>query len=163
MEMSSRYVIDKGVDTPESLCLALEPYFKDVEAVIHAGDITDLRVLEALKRFGNVYAVAGNMDPANIHQELGEKRIIELNGYRIGLMHGWGSKEGLSFKIRQHFKDDNVDCIVFGHSHNPYDRIEDNILMFNPGSPTDRRFADYRSIGILHLEDRIWGEHITLE
>lgn len=148
---------------PEYLYELVKSYFSDVKVIIHAGDITHMAVIESLGRLGEVFAVAGNMDPNNVYHSLGDRKIIVLNGFKIGIMHGWGSGEGLSFKIRQKFLPDKVDCIVFGHSHNPYNKIEDNILMFNPGSPTDKRFAKSRNIGILHIEDKIWGEHICLD
>ena len=71
-------MIQKVSEDLEALYELLAPYFKDVSAVIHAGDLVDLAVLEVLKRFGEVYAVAGNMDPASVRQVLPEKRIIEL-------------------------------------------------------------------------------------
>ncbi len=156
-------MIQKVSEDLEALYELLAPHFKDVSAVIHAGDLVDLAVLEVLKRFGEVYAVAGNMDPASVRQVLPEKRIIELKGFRIGIIHGWGAPTGLSERVRREFAGENLDCIVFGHSHQPYDRVEEGILMFNPGSATDRRFAPRRTIGILHLEDKIWGEHIELD
>ncbi len=163
-EIDSRYLVERNfIDNQEYLYDILDPHFRDVDAIIHAGDITNLSVIESLKRFSEVYAIAGNMDSAEIHHKLEEKKIIELGGFYIGVIHGWGSENGLTIKVRQKFNSDKVDCIIFGHSHKPYNMIEDNILMFNPGSPTDKRFAEYRTIGILYLEDKIHGEHIRLE
>ena len=48
---------------------------------------------------------------------------------------------------------DAVDVIVFGHSHYPTREIIDGVLMFNPGSPTDRRFTPRRSFGIIEVDD----------
>ena len=141
----------------------LKPYFQGVEIVLHAGDLIDLSVIEVLKQFGRVYAVSGNMDPASVKAGLPRKRILEINGFHIGMTHGWGAPDGLSGRVRDMFAFEMLECIVCGHSHRPYDRVEEGVLMFNPGSPTDRRFAPTRSIGILHLEDKIWGEHINLD
>jgi uncharacterized protein len=163
-QIDGRYALDSNfINNPDHLCDILEPYFKDVDAIIHAGDITDMSVIDYLKAFSKIYVVAGNMDSTEILNRFGDKKIIELGGFRIGVMHGWGSENGLTLKIRQKFISDNVDCIVFGHSHNPYNKIEDDILMFNPGSPTDKRFTEYRTIGLLYLEDKIRGEHIRLD
>ena len=140
----------------------IKPHFRDVDAVIHAGDILDLTVVTVLKHFGEVYAVSGNMDPGTVKNTFPDKRVVKLAGFNIGITHGSGAPDGLSFKVRRKFSGENVDCIVFGHSHQPYDRVEDGILMFNPGSALDTRFAAGRTIGILHLDDRIWGEHIFL-
>ena len=162
-ENNGRYLLEKNLNNPDHLYKILKPYFSDVDAVIHAGDITHLSVLESLEQFGTVHAVAGNMDSSETFFKLGDKKIIEVGGFTLGVMHGWGAESGLPLRIRQKFSTDNVDCIVFGHSHNPYNKVEDNILMFNPGSPTDKRFAKNRNIGILYLEDKIRGEHIPLD
>jgi hypothetical protein len=58
------------------------------------------------------------------------------------------------------FQDDDVDCIIFGHSHIPYNEFKNNILLFNPGSPTDRRRNEFFSFGLLELGDRIKARHI---
>jgi len=98
-----------------------------------------------------------------VRSRLPQKSVIQLGNFQIGLMHGWGSPHHLSERVREQFAGEKLDCIVFGHSHQPYDKIEEGILMFNPGSPTDRRFALKRTLGILHLDDKIHGEHIELE
>lgn len=141
----------------------LAPHFSGVQAVLHAGDILEQPVLDMLSRFGEVHAVAGNMDPDSTRTLLPERKIIELGGFRIGLIHGWGSPQGLAQRVRERFAGERVDCIVFGHSHQAYDRTEAGILMFNPGSATDRRFALRRSIGLLYLEEKIWGQHVELD
>ena len=140
----------------------IEPHFRNVDAVIHAGDIIDLSVLAILKQFGEVYTVSGNMDPGTVKSSLPEKLVVKLADFNIGIIHGSGAPDGLSSRVRQKFSGEKVDGIVFGHSHQPYDRVEDGILMFNPGSALDTRFAAERAIGILHLEEVIWGEHINL-
>jgi uncharacterized protein len=149
--------------TVASLCSLLEPYFNDVRAILHAGDISDLSVIESLEQFGRVYAVAGNTDKHDIYTKYGDSKIIDINGFNIGLIHGWGSHDGMSNKVRDRFQNDDVNCIVFGHTHFPYNRVEENVLMFNPGSPVQPRYSSKRSIGILHLNGKnISGEHIII-
>ena len=63
--------------------------------------------------------------------------------------------------VKGEFED--VDVIVFGHSHTPLNEVEEGVLFFNPGSPTDKVFAPYNSIGILHVDKKIKGEIIRLE
>jgi putative phosphoesterase len=138
----------------------LNHYFQDVDAVLHAGDLVDLEVVKVLENFGEVYVVAGNMDPGDVRARYPEKRVVELGGFKIGMMHGWGKPEGLAEKVRAKF--DDVDCIIFGHTHRPFNEDMDGVLMFNPGSALDRRFAPFRSLGILHIEDKIQGEIIQL-
>jgi len=156
-------IINNIRDDLDSLKAKLERYFKGVDAVFHAGDLVDLSVIEMLADFGQVYAVSGNMDPGEVKSKLPGKQIIELSGFRLGLTHGWGSPHDLSERVREQFAGDKLHCIIFGHSHHPYNQIEQGILMFNPGSATDRRFAPCRTVGILHLEEKIRGEHIEFD
>jgi uncharacterized protein len=163
LNLDGRYLLHKSINNPEALYKAIEPYFKNAKAVIHAGDITDMSVIKMLERFGEVYLVAGNMDPTSVHVNYGDKKIIEISGFRIGIIHGWGAPEGLSLKVRQEFAPGSVDCIVFGHTHHPYNKIEDDVLMFNPGSATEKRFSPNLAIGILHIGNELRGEHVFLD
>ncbi len=134
--------------------------FKEVDHIIHAGDITSLEVLDALERIASVTAVSGNVDPDQIQIALGHKKIITLQGYRIGITHGHGRTGKTLDRAIKCFENDSVDCIVFGHSHIPYCKFINNILMFNPGSPTDKRRNEFFSFGIIELEAEIKAKHI---
>ncbi len=135
-------------------------HFQGVELILHAGDIVDIRVLEA---FGDtrVCAVCGNMDGASVRDMFPEKRVLEVEGWRIGLIHGWGSPSGLEERIIREFED--VACIVYGHSHRPNNEVRDGVLLFNPGSPTDNRFAQGNSVGILDVGESIVGTVVNLD
>jgi hypothetical protein len=63
-------------------------------------------------------------------------------------------------EIIKEFED--IDCLVYGHTHQAENKMIDGVLFFNPGSPTDRRFAMYNSIGILETGEKITGEIIYL-
>ena len=134
-----------------------------VDAVIHAGDYQDISVVEHLIELKDFYGVCGNMDSGQIRARLPEKRIIELNGFKIGITHGWGAPGGIESRIRSYFPENNLHAIVFGHSHTPCNRVINNILFFNPGSPTDKRYAEYCSMGILTLDKTLYGEIIRLD
>ncbi len=130
-----------------------------VNLILHAGDIVEAWVLDELATLAPVEAVAGNMDPFELTTRLGQKKILNIASFRIGLIHG--NHGAISKKTPQRaldaFSEDNVDCIVFGHSHQPYCRKENNVLLFNPGSPTDRRREPNFSCGILTLDKEITG------
>lgn len=134
-------------------------YFIDVDLIFHAGDLVDLSVLEI---FGDkeVRAVFGNMDRQQVREKLPEQLLMDINGFRIGLIHGWGSPEGIERKLAD--KLGRVDCIVFGHTHYPVNRMMDGIYFFNPGSAFDKRSAASRSIGILEIGKAIEGKIINL-
>ncbi len=130
--------------------------FKGVELILHAGDITEGPVLAELEALAPVKAVCGNMDSMALRKILPKKKLIKIGRFKIGLIHGYGPPHSIVEKIRMEF--DSVDAIVFGHSHSPLCKIEDNILFFNPGSPTDKIFARENSYGILTINDAIKGE-----
>jgi len=134
--------------------------FKKVDLILHAGDLEELTVLEVLDSIAPTIAVQGNMDDYKVKRTLPKKKIIEVDDFKIGLTHGYGSPKGLVERVKAEFK--SVDCIVFGHSHNPYNQEEDGILLFNPGSPTDKFFAPFNSYGIIQVEDEIIGEIIQI-
>lgn len=133
-------------------------YFSDVDLIIHAGDIVEESVLHFLSAW-RLLAVRGNMDRGALVDTLPRTRTEELGGKRIGITHGSGSAEGLAARVHDEFGSDAVDCIVFGHSHAPFMSRQRGILTFNPGSPTDRRFAEKNTIGYLTItNDTITGE-----
>ena len=134
-----------------------------VDAIIHAGDYQDISVVETLTELKDFYGVCGNMDPGRVRTVLPEKRIVELNGFKIGITHGWGAPNGIESRVKSCFSEDDLNAIVFGHSHIPCNQIIDNILFFNPGSPTDKRHAEYFSMGILTLNRTISGKIIRLD
>ena len=129
-----------------------------VDMILHAGDLVSLAVLDLLEA-PQVLAVAGNMDNHLVAQELPVKREIPVEGKRIGLIHGWGSPMGLAGRVRREFQ--GVDCIVFGHSHRPTNKVVDGVLMFNPGS-VSRGFMGSGTVGLLTVGDDIRGEIIKL-
>jgi len=137
----------------------IESHFRDVEKIFHAGDFVDWSIAEYLSSQKELIAVCGNMDSREIHKAFPRKRIIEVEGFKIGLIHGGGPPFGIESRIREEF--DDVDAIVYGHSHAPANHQVKNIYFFNPGSLT-RSFIHRGSLGILHLGDRIEGEIIRI-
>ena len=135
-------------------------YFRDAEIILHAGDLVDSDVLLGLSD-RTVYRVRGNLDPPE--RGVPQRRIVELGGFRIGMVHGWGAADGLAEKVLREFRGERLDCLVFGHSHAPCCDRRDGILLFNPGSPTDRRRAPWHSVGILELGAAIEGRIINID
>ena len=137
--------------------------FKGADMIIHAGDLVDLSVLEKLKSVcGNIKAVWGNMDPEEVRRELPEKEILKTGKYKIGVMHGYGAPNDLIEKLTTIFKDNKVDIIIFGHAHYSVNENIGGILFFNPGSATDKVFAQYNSYGIIDINDKIEARIIKL-
>jgi putative phosphoesterase len=137
----------------------IEFHFRDVEKILHAGDFVDWSVAEYLLSLKELIAVCGNMDPPDIRKAFPHKRIIEIGGFRIGLIHGGGSPFGIESRVKEEF--DEVAAIVYGHTHTPANHQVKNILFFNPGSPT-RSFIHRATLGILHIGEEIEGEIIKI-
>jgi putative phosphoesterase len=137
--------------------------FKDVDLIIHAGDLVDLRVLDMLQRLAKeVRAVYGNMDPGEVRVKLPAKQVISIGKHRVGLMHGYGNPRMLLDVLAKEFKGDKVSLIIFGHSHEPLNLKRGDCLYFNPGSPTDKVFAPYNSFGIIEINDKIEARIIKI-
>ncbi|OEF98990.1 hypothetical protein BHF71_09885 [Vulcanibacillus modesticaldus] len=128
------------------------------DALIHAGDFTSPNLLYYLEALTHVEAVAGNNDGYEIILHLGTKKIVEMNGYRIGIIHGEGIHSTTIQRVKQAFANDRVDIVIFGHSHQAYNKWEDGVLYFNPGSPTDKRRSPKYSYGEITLGDKIKAE-----
>lgn len=136
--------------------------FSDVDLILHAGDIIEESVLIDLEAIAPVESVKGNMDVPDSYRKfkLAKKKIINVGKKKIGLVHGDGSSGTTPKRARKAFDQEEVDCVVFGHSHQPFNEVIDGVLMFNPGSCTDPRREPRPSCGILHVGDTISGEII---
>jgi len=131
--------------------------------IIHAGDFEDINTLKSLQRINRVIAVSGNMDSKEIKDKLKQKEIINVDHHKIGVIHGWGDPHKIAKTVLQEFKNDGVQCVVFGHSHQAFNEIIDGVLMFNPGSPTDTIYAHFKSYGVLETHPTgIKGEIIKI-
>ncbi len=137
----------------------IELHFKDVEMIFHAGDFVDWSIADYLSSLKQLIGVSGNMDFQEIRKKFPQKRIVEIEGFKIGLIHGGGSPFGIESRIRGEF--DEVDVIIYGHTHTPANHQVENTYLFNPGSAT-RSFVNQATIGILHLGEKIEGEIIKV-
>jgi putative phosphoesterase len=123
--------------------------FDGVDAIIHAGDIGKLHVIERLEAIAPVFAVRGNND-ASI--TLPDERVEELDGRRILIRHIFGELHQLKARDKKMVAQLRPDIIIFGHSHRPYQHVLDMTILFNPGSAGPRRFSLPRTVGILSLD-----------
>jgi putative phosphoesterase len=115
------------------------------DLIVHAGDFSQLSVLDHLRELGPVAAVHGNVDSAELRDELPESISLELDGVVLGVIHDAGPSKGRLERMRARFPE--ADAVVFGHSHQPLHEQRDGFQIFNPGSPTERRRSPHRSMG----------------
>ncbi len=150
-----------------------------VELILHAGDIALPRVLEQLEAIAPVYAVRGNYDFL-FFPPLPMKRVIEVQGVRIGLTHGHG---GLAkyvqdkymyiigrYKGVDFFADraesmvpEDVDIVCYGHSHFPMQKMKGSKLIVNPGSCSSHLYyqKEQPSFGLLRVEGKKFSVEIV--
>ncbi len=109
------------------------------DVVIHAGDWVSTDLLDALEaRAGRLVGVWGNNDGPALRARLPEVARVELDGVRFAVVHETGAAQGRERRCAAAHPD--VDVLVFGHSHIPWDTTAPGGLrLLNPGSPTDRR------------------------
>ena len=136
-----------------------ENYLSDVEMIFHAGDLVCLEIADYLSQ-KPLHVVQGNMDTVDVRERFPKKEIVEVGGFRLGLIHGWGSPLGIERRIRSEFND--VHAIIYGHSHRPSNHADEGVLFFNPGTATGFRMAGSNSIGILDIADTIKGTIIPV-
>jgi len=125
------------------------------DLILHAGDLVDVDVLDALAALGPpVHAVAGNVDEPAVRSRLPEARVVEVGEVRIGMVHDAGPAAGRLQRQRRRFGD--CDAVVFGHSHVPLHEAAVQagfaFQLFNPGSPTDKRGQPHHTMGIARVE-----------
>ncbi len=141
-------------DERHSLPAALLAAFAGVDAILHAGDIACSAILEALAVIAPVHAVYGNVDPSTLQRALPDRLVLTIGDVRIGLTHGHLGP-GISTPDRAflYFAGvENLQVVVFGHSHVPHNEMRDSVLVFNPGSATQRRRQPWPSFGLLTIE-----------
>jgi putative phosphoesterase len=121
------------------------------DVILHAGDLLVPELLDELSGFAPVHAVLGNNDQELVGC-LPEHLVVDIDGVRIAMVHDSGARAGRAGRMRRRFPD--AALVVFGHSHIPADELGiDGQLLFNPGSPTERRGQPHHTLGRLELID----------
>lgn len=142
---------------PEQLLRGLE----GVDLILHAGDWTAEQIVGLFESIAPVESVAGNNDPPELVRRFGRRKEITVAGVRIGLIHGDSWTHPAEECAWNAFASCLPDVIVFGHSHVPHAERRDRTLLFNPGSPTDKRFQPQYSFGILEISGgKVEARHV---
>ena len=133
--LADTHVPKRAKDLPEDVWRAVD----EADVVVHAGDWVDVRLLDALEaRSRRLVACFGNNDHGELRERLPEVARVELEGLALGVVHETGQATGRDERMGRAYAD--LDVLVFGHSHIPWDTTTSSGLrLLNPGSPTDRR------------------------
>jgi uncharacterized protein len=134
---------------------------EEADLILHAGDVVGAAVLEELEQLAPVEAVAGNMDEAALLAALPERRVVEVGGARIGMVHAAGPVVRRGERLVAAFP--GCDAVVYGHTHLPDVSRMAEVWVLNPGSPTERRGAPAHSMLMLEVDSaQIRPELVTL-
>jgi putative phosphoesterase len=133
--VSDTHVPLRARDLPAQVWAAIDA----ADVVLHAGDWVNEDLLDAFEaRCHRLVGVYGNNDGPGLRSRLPEVARVELGGVRFAVVHETGSAGGRERRCEAAFPD--IDVLVFGHSHIPWDtRTPGGLRLINPGSPTDRR------------------------
>ncbi|HTU32108.1 MAG TPA: metallophosphoesterase family protein [Solirubrobacteraceae bacterium] len=147
---------------PDACCERLA----SAEAIVHAGDICTVAVLDALRAFGPpVTAVYGNVDDAAVRMVLPAAASVSFGGRTIAVIHDAGPAARRLKRLRRRFPD--ADAVVFGHSHIPLieTAADGAFVIVNPGSPTERRRSPAHTMALAELDPRggLRFELVTLD
>ena len=126
-----------GLLRPEALAA-----LAGVDRIIHAGDIGNARILEALAAIAPVDAVRGNNDKGPWAEAVPHSLTLTVDGVAIHLLHDLKELKGALPPVQ---------VIVAGHSHKPMVREENGVLLVNPGSAGPRRFKLPVTVGFLSI------------
>jgi putative phosphoesterase len=151
--------------------------FNGVDLILHAGDVCSLAVLQQLEPLAQTFAVYGDCDDAQVKTFLQDRQRLDFAQRSIGLVHGhrawhgdWWTRlayrfdatrrdRALTSYVLREFATENIDAVIFGHSHAPYIKMHGSVLLFNPGSATPRGgqpgTAGILEIGMYAIKGRI--------
>jgi putative phosphoesterase len=127
------------------------------DLIIHAGDVGDPKILEALRKIAPVVAVRGNVDTAEWAKSLPETAVAEAGAVHIYVLHD-------SNALDLDAKAAGFQIVVGGHSHKPGRSERDGVVYINPGSAGPRRFNLPITMARLDLGVTPWSvEFVDLE
>lgn len=145
--ISDTHIPDRGKKIPKKVFDA----FKEVELILHTGDITSLEVIKELEKIAPTIAIQGNMDRTK-GLNLPKSKVITIENKKIGLIHGEVYPRGDSQQLYYTALELGVDILVSGHSHIAQVEKIKGIILVNPGSPVAPRLSD-PSVAIMTIEN----------
>ncbi len=110
--------------------------------IVHAGDIGDPGILEALARLAPLTVVRGNNDHGPWADAIPHSALLRAGGKAIYVIHDL-------VQLSLHPNANGIDVVVSGHSHRPAIEWRDGVLYVNPGSAGPRRFNLPISVGLV--------------
>lgn len=130
---------------------AVAGHLRGADLILHAGDVCTASVLDELAQYAPVTAVVGNNDGPDVAAWGATPTVrLDVDGLPVAMIHDSGPATGRLGRMRRQFP--GASLVIFGHSHIPLDESAGGFRIFNPGSPTDRRWQPAGTIGLLGIE-----------
>ena len=129
-----------GLLRPEAIAA-----LRGLDHLIHAGDVGDPKVLDALRALAPLTAIRGNIDRTGPCAALPPTEAVELNGHLLYVLH---ALPDLDLNPRAA----GIAAVIYGHSHKPQVEWKENVLYLNPGSAGPRRFSLPVTVALLTLQ-----------
>ena len=129
---------------------------RGAEHILHAGDVGDIAILDALRKIAPVTAIRGNVDVSGPCAELPATDVVELGGRLFYLVH---SVQDLDINPMAA----GIAMVVSGHSHKASVQVRDGVVFFNPGSAGPRRFSLPVTVGFVTVEDGVEASVMELQ
>jgi putative phosphoesterase len=128
--------------------------FREVDHILHAGDVGPADLLTELGAIAPLTAVYGNTDGGELRARLPQVATVELDGFEVVVTHGDQFGSPTPERVQAAFP--TAEIIVYGHTHRPLLTLVDTVVtVMNPGGAGQRRFNLPPSVGILELEPGI--------
>jgi len=135
---------------------------READIIIHAGDFVSERAYEELRSISRLEAVHGNMDDFTLIQKLPQRKVIDADGVRIGIVHEAALSIQDTTGARYMAKEMGADLLVFGHIHKPLIEKSD-VIIACPGSPTSPRLSEPSALELTIENGNISGRIVTFE
>ncbi len=128
--------------------------FREVDHILHGGDVGAWQVLTDLQAIAPVTAVYGNVDDDDLRAMLPRVATVQLEGFEIVVTHG--DQLGHPTPTALHAEFPRAEIIVYGHTHRPLlELVDRTVTVMNPGGAGPARFGLAPSVGIMELEPGI--------
>ena len=132
-------------DTHSRLPRSIGSVFKEVDLIIHAGDIGKPKLLKALEKIAPTIAVRGNMDMGNWAYQLPQNEVIKIDQTLLYVLHD-------IYNLQINPETDPCHAVIYGHTHRPKVHKKKGVLYLNPGSATQPRYGYPPSVALLEIK-----------
>ena len=145
IQAKNNYLVGIISDTHGRLPQSVSKVFKNTDLIIHAGDIGDPEIIDALGKIAPTRAVRGNMDVGKWAGRLQQTETITINHHRLYVIHD-------IYNLDINPQSDTYRVVIYGHTHRPQMEKQQGILYLNPGSAMQPKFGHPPSVALLEIK-----------